>query len=162
MSISTEAWSGDSEELATSKEEEYYHHWSGDIKRWTPRALPQDLDIDGKRVWEPPNFAYNDLIGEAYEKKREAMLKFMADDRAKATAILDVDMDIDLLAIYGQWILENMDAARDSKSSGRASFFLGLYERVELDADILSKVHRKLQHPGKPNERWDLENQQMW
>lgn len=86
----------------------------------------------------------------------------MEDGRAKATAILDVDMDIDLLAIYGQWILENMDAARDSRSSGRASFFVGLYEQVELDADILSKVHRKLQHSGKPNGRWNLENQQMW
>lgn len=70
------------------------------------------------------------------------MLKFTEDDRAKATAILDVDMEIDLLAIYGQWISEDMDAARDSKSSDRASFFVGLYEQVEMDADILSNVHR--------------------
>ena len=63
------------------------------IKRWKPHALPESLNMDDKHVWEPPVFAYNHLIGEEYEKKREAVLIYTKDDRARTTEILDIDVE---------------------------------------------------------------------
>lgn len=47
------------------------------------------------------------LIGEEYEKKREAVLKFTGYNAARTTGILDTGIELDLLIMYRNWIREH-------------------------------------------------------
>lgn len=100
------------------------------LKRWKPHALPTSHNMDGKHVWERSILAYNDLIGEEFEKKREAVLKYTKDDRASTTEILDIGVEYDLLETYRDWAWDNVNHAGGSVDYERASFFAGLYREV--------------------------------
>lgn len=67
-------------------------------------ALPSFQDVDSRPVWEPPVLDYSELIDEAYEKKREAMVKFTNNDVARASEIMDVDTEVELIREYSHWI----------------------------------------------------------
>lgn len=84
------------------------------IKRWHPHPLPEGLTLDGRHVWEPPILRYTHLIGEEYEKKREAVLKHTKNDRAEATEILDTDIEYASVEMYRDCIFDDMDDANEA------------------------------------------------
>lgn len=55
------------------------------------RPLPEGRNLDGRSVWEPPIFAYDELIGEKYEKRHEAALNYTGGGVVRATKIMDVN-----------------------------------------------------------------------
>lgn len=77
-------------------------------------------------MWEPLVFAYNELIDDEDDMKREAVLKYTGDDCARATGILDIGLEDELLKIYMTWLNYNMIDAQDSEDIERSSFFAGL------------------------------------
>lgn len=74
----------------------------------TPRPLPGTKNLDGRPIWEPLLFCYDELIGEEYEQKRKAYLKYTGDDVVKTTAIMDIAVEFNLLNIYCELIEENV------------------------------------------------------
>lgn len=55
----------------------------------------------GRPVREPPILDYSQCIGEEYEKKKEAMLKYLDNDAGeRMTAVMDLDTEFDLLHEY--------------------------------------------------------------
>ena len=71
---------------------------------WTPHALPDGRNINGRPVWEPPIFDYSQLIGEEYEKAREAVLKFLGGDVAKTTDFMDAHTESHLDRMFAHWV----------------------------------------------------------
>ena len=63
-------------------------------------SLPQSRNIAGRPVWEPPVLDYEHLIGEEYEHKRKAILKYYRNDVAMTTDWLDTDTEYNLLLMY--------------------------------------------------------------
>lgn len=96
-------------------------------------ALPTTQNVDGRPVWEPPVLDYSELIDEAYEKKREAMVKFTNNDVARATEIMDVDTEVELLQEYSDWVAANANNAEFEDDSERAAFFDRLRSEVMFD-----------------------------
>ena len=97
------------------------------------RPLPSSLNIDNRPVYSPPIFSYVSLVGEEYEKKREACLKYTCGDVARTTTILDLSVEWDLLDMYHDWIASNVQEARIEDDDIRAEFFEGLDEEVLRD-----------------------------
>ena len=73
------------------------------------RPLPQDCNIDGRPVWEPPILNYSYLIGEEYEQKREAVLKYCDGNVVRTTEILDTQEEYELLNTYRVWCQSEYD-----------------------------------------------------
>lgn len=97
---------------------------------WYTHGLPNARNSAGRPVWEPPILDRSEWIGEAYEKKREAMLKFLKGDKARTTDLMDIEMEKDLLEDYLEWSGEEWQDARGSRAK---IFFHGLYDEVEAD-----------------------------
>lgn len=56
---------------------------------WTRRALPENGNVEGRPVWEPPMLNYSHLIDEEYEQKRGAVLEYFSNDVTKTTSFMD-------------------------------------------------------------------------
>ena len=61
-------------------------------------------------------------------------MKYTKNDRAKATEILDIDLEDALLGEYMIWLKVNMKDGQDVEDIERSSFFAGRY--VEMDRDF--------------------------
>lgn len=95
--------------------------------RGTPHRLPDGRNCDKRPVWEPPIFDYSDFIGEVFEEKREAVVKFTNDDVVKTTEIMDKMLDRMLMGTYRVWLDDTCHAMEDPECK---SFFGSLYEEV--------------------------------
>lgn len=97
---------------------------------WTSHCLPDGHNCDKRPVWEPPIFDYSDLIGEVFEKKREAVMSFTRGDVVKTTEIMDKMLDRMLMGTYRDWLDDTCHAMEDLECK---SFFGNLYEEVYAD-----------------------------
>lgn len=102
-------------------------------KPWTPHALPKQLNVEGRPVWEPPVFGYNAMIGEEYDNKRAAIMKHVKNDPARATKILDIDIEWCLMAEYEGWISDITAQAAFEGDYERESFFNDLWHEVDTE-----------------------------
>lgn len=59
------------------------------IKTTKRRPLPDSKNVDGRPIWEPPVFCYDALIGEGYEQKRKAYLKYTNGDVVRTIEMMD-------------------------------------------------------------------------
>lgn len=51
------------------------------LKPRTQRGgLPEGKNCNSRPVWEPPILDYSDVVGEVFEKKKEAVLRFTNGD----------------------------------------------------------------------------------
>lgn len=105
------------------------------IPRWKPHGLPQTTRTDGRHVWEPPNLSYSALIGDQYEKKREAVLKYTKQDVVRATKILDELTDFLSISKYLFWAYGEVEDAKRVNDCERMSFLAGLCEELCTDSD---------------------------
>mgnify|MGYP003308253267 CR=1 FL=1 len=102
------------------------------------RPLPQGLNIDGRPVWESPILDYHDLIGEEYEKKREAVLKYFRGDVAKATAFMDDITEYNLILMHSCSVDQDMYRAQAEEDGEMAAFFQHLRQELFVDrADLI-------------------------
>lgn len=70
--------------------------------------FPEGRDVDGRPVWEPQIFNYSRWIGDECDKTRAAVMKWICNDVAKTTDILDVDAEKDLVE-FRNWIQTEID-----------------------------------------------------
>lgn len=138
--------SSDQGSTSTSKDADVYTYPDliRGVPRWIPQPLPLSLNVDGKHVWESPIFGYNALIDEEYEKKREAALKYTAQNCAKATEIMDLGTEFDLWRIYEDWTKLNIDEAHGDADIEKASFFAGLLDEMAIDRATVWKEYSRL------------------
>ena len=145
-SESNSSTEGDSWELSLRKtqhnhddEEEYGECWCVAELRQDPgfpprRSLPKGLTPQGRPVWEPPvKDMTSDIIGEHYEKLREAVLKFTGGARAKTTQLLDWHMESVVAERYEKWAEQmsyEMESCGDNEGS---AFFWGLFRELYYD-----------------------------
>ena len=103
--------------------------------QWTPRALSAARNCDGRPVLEPPIFDYSQWIGEEYEQKRKALMKYVGDDVAKTTRFMDLDTETGLLIEYRNWTENSFKSASDAENM---RFFRGLWKEMRSDEnDVL-------------------------
>ena len=115
--------------MSTSSE----YSGSGDDLRSAPRQpLPVEKNIDGRPIWEPPIFDYSHLIGQEYEKQREAVLKYTRSDVARTTGIMDAYAEMESDKMYERWLLENVDDC--TLEAGALRFYRGLLEELKFDS----------------------------
>ena len=117
---------------------------------WTPHALPKELNVDGRPVWEPPVFGYNALISEEYYKKRDAIMKHVKNDPVRATTILDIDIEWCLMAEYEGWISNNTNQAGFEGIYEKESFFNDLWDEIDIECGEISSAYTD---PGLQVER---------
>lgn len=86
----------------------------GELRLPIPHGLPDSKNADGRPVWEPPIFAYDELIREEYDQKRKAYLKYTNNNVVKTTEMLDTSIELDLLYMYVDWIHDNNDYESDA------------------------------------------------
>ena len=91
-------------------------------------------NCDGRPAWEPPIFDYSQWIGEEYENKRTAMLKYLNDDVARTTEAMDIATEDDLLTIYWSWAYNIVGDAADHESK---AFFRALWKEVDIDSNTV-------------------------
>lgn len=114
-------------------DDQVYKEWMDSWKLWpTAFELAIPRNCDERPMWEPPIFDYSWLIGEEYEKKREAMLEYTGGDVTRTTDIMDVDTEFELLYEYHGWIQSNVDSGDDAESR---QFLEGLWKEVGKDKD---------------------------
>lgn len=101
-------------------------------------GLPDVPNIDGRPIWEPPIFDYSDLIGEEYEKKREAAWKYTGGDVVKTTAIMDLTTEHALIVDYSRWSNSNRDGANTPSDQ----FFAALTRELSVDSNEISDAPR--------------------
>ena len=75
-------------------------------KPWTPRALPQTPNTDGRPIWKPPVLNHSHLIDDTYHEKRKEALRYTKGDVVKTTEILDTSAEFDLLTMFDEWLGE--------------------------------------------------------
>lgn len=75
--------------------------------------LPEGRASEGRPLWEPPILSYSDHVGEEYEKKREALLKYCKDDAVGTTRSLDVKVEWALLYLHKSWVVRVVDYCSD-------------------------------------------------
>lgn len=123
-------------EIQSARDKDVYTEW---MDEWRELSIPRNCD--GRPVWEPPILDYSEWIGEKYEKKREAMLKWTNGDVARTTDIMDVDTEFDLLWEYKGWAEDHAHSAVDSESR---KFFEGLGLEVGRDCHVVWREWRGL------------------
>lgn len=64
------------------------------------------------------------------EKKRETMLKYLDNDVARTTGVMDLGTELGILDEYRQWIADSFFSTVDSESQ---KFLHGLWRRVDGD-----------------------------
>lgn len=101
--------------------------------------LPAGRNADGRPVCEPPIFDYSALIGEEYDKKRDAVLKYTAHDVVRTTKIIDAVTESDLLRKYWDWMEDMEISARDDKDAEQEAWFKRLGDELELDMHTLDE-----------------------
>lgn len=94
------------------------------------RPLPKGRNIGERPVWQPPTLDYQNLIGEKYEKKREAILKYFRKDVVKTTAFMDFDTEGEVLQMYVESLLENFDYVMAEGDNESRKFFQALRDEV--------------------------------
>lgn len=99
-------------------------------RQWPPQALPDSLRPDSRPVWEPPILDNSDLIGEVYEKKREAVLDLTGGDAAKTTGLMDTYTEEQLFWEYYDWVKTNTSLAVGTETE---HFFVDLKKEVFTD-----------------------------
>lgn len=110
------------------------------------RPLPHSRTAEGRLVWEPPILDYSDLIGEEYEKKREAVLKFTGFEAGRTTEILDANIEYDLLSMYNDWIdVNQFGVAVFMDRLEISSFFSRLKREVRID---MEEAHNEVLRAG--------------
>lgn len=97
-----------------------------------PHALSNELNIEGRPVWEPPVFGYNALIGHEYKAKRDAVMKHVKNDPDRATEILAIDIEWSLMEECEGWIKDNTDQAGFDRDYDRESFFNALWNEIDV------------------------------
>lgn len=105
-----------------------------------PAQIPQPLPItprpDGRPVWEPPILDYLELIGEEYEKKREAVMKYTSDDVVWTTKLMDIYTEDQLLWKYFRWVDEEVRKAVEAGVETQ-HFLVSLKEDVLYDGEVV-------------------------
>lgn len=97
------------------------------------QPLPIEPRDDGRPAWESPASDYYNHIGEQYENKREAVMKYTNNDEAKTIAILDSITEESLSWIYRMWAEENEGSY----------FFVNLKREIKLDKREIYEEKRK-------------------
>lgn len=77
-------------------------------------------------MWKPAILNYT-RIGEAFEKEREALLKYINEDVTKMTHFLNIDTEYEALFMYSTWIGLDLEVDADPD---RNLFFKGLMREV--------------------------------
>lgn len=124
----------------------------GEVQTSHSRGLPDSQNVDGRPVWEPPIFSYDHLIGEEYEQKRKAFLKYNNNDVVRTTEMLDTSIEFDLLGVYGMWIDDSERHAGESNDQKGEAFFKRLRDETYLDVVDVSEVWSDL---GASEERME-------
>lgn len=106
------------------------------MERMQRTSLADASNVDGRPIWEPPIFDYSDLIGEEYEKKREAAWKYTVGDVVKTTAIMDLTTEHSLIVDYSRWSNSNQENAANAQSE---QFYAAL--TLELSEDSGELFH---------------------
>lgn len=68
------------------------------------------------------------MIGDEYEKQREALLKYYKGEVTKTSKFLDIDSELSLLMMQDHWAMEIADYATRHDDWHTADFFRGLEE----------------------------------
>ena len=89
--------------------------------------------MDGRPVWEPPVLSYDHLIGDEYEQKRKAVLKYTNGDVVKTTEILDINDEIEILGMYLTHVSEDQLLAKKEGDMEKMRFFDALQDDVWHD-----------------------------
>lgn len=63
---------------------------------------------DGRPICKPPILAFSAYIGEDYEKKRQALLKYKDGDVARVTEIMDAEREMNPEYEYREWVVGNV------------------------------------------------------
>lgn len=92
--------------------------------------MPTAKNTDGRPVWGPPVLDYAPTIGEEYEKKKEAVMKFTGNDVARTTEIMDATVEEHLLWEYWEWCSDQDD---ETTGSDAKQFFADLWEEVNKE-----------------------------
>ena len=78
---------------------------------------------------------YSELIGEEYEKKREAVMKYTSYDVVWTTELMDIYTEDQLLWKYFRWVDE--EDRKAEASSKTQHFLLSLKEEVLYDEEVV-------------------------
>lgn len=126
-----------------------------------PQTLPEDRNVDGRPIWEPPTFNYSMLIGDEYEKQREAVLKYTDNNVVRTTEILDARADADLMTTYLRWVVDNRDEAINPEcerffANLRQELFVTWFEDQNVAEDLDVFLWRN------EDETWTAINHRQW
>ena len=99
----------------------------------TPRALPVGKNCESRHLWETSILAYSDLIGEVFENKKEAVLKFTEENVVRTTDIMDRMVELGLMSKYADWLADNYWLKEDDEY---LKFFHYLVKRSGLNGRI--------------------------
>lgn len=104
------------------------------------------------------------LIGEEYEQKRKAFLKYNNNDVVRTTEMLDASIEFDLLGLYGMWIDDSERHAGESNDQKGEAFFKRLRDETYLEYVDVSDLWNDL---GVSEERmedatWEIISNAEW
>lgn len=100
--------------------------------------------MNDKPVWEPPVLDYTNLMGDEYDKRREALLRHYKGDVVKTTKYLDTHKETLMLVRYRVWIGKELEGDWMAKDQPRALFFEQLLEEAGLDHENMDADRRCL------------------
>lgn len=112
--------------------------------KWVPHALPEGRNCDERPVWESPIFNYSGLIGEVFEKQRDAVLKYLAGGVVKATEIMDTLLERRFMDTYQNWALVNAYGRNHECNLSPQGLHCEVAQDLEQDEETFSKVHFKV------------------
>lgn len=121
---------------------------------------PLRLSSRGRPASEAPILNYSALIGEEYEKRRDAILKYTGGDVARTTKIMDAHAESVLLLKYLSWALTERRDAREIGDVETAGFMDGLCEELYIDEEKVDAEYKALgvDHWRDEEGKWHADN----